>query len=196
MKGTLTLIGGKKIFGPKSEKTRPTTLMVREALFNIINKSVKNSYWLDLFSGTGSIACEALNHGAKKIIAIEKNRLNSKLCKKNLLSLKNSIEEISDIYVICKDVFSILKLLNSNNNFLKTIKMEDNQFDFIYIDPPYENDYSESILKLIFNSNIIKKSTLVIFEHSKFKNIEDSEVWKVKDTRSYGHTKISFLIKI
>jgi len=196
MKGTLTLIGGKKIFGPKSEKTRPTTLMVREALFNIINKSVKNSYWLDLFSGTGSIACEALNHGAKKIIAIEKNRLNSKLCKKNLLSLKSSIEEISDISVICKDVFSILKLFNSNNNFLKTIKMEDNQFDFIYIDPPYENDYSESILKLIFNSNIIKKSTLVIFEHSKFKNIEDSEVWKVKDTRSYGHTKISFLIKI
>ncbi len=196
MKATLTLIGGKKIFGPESEKTRPTTLMVREALFNILNKSVKNSYWLDLFSGTGSIACEALNHGAKKIIAIEKNRLNSKLCKKNLYSLKNSIEEISDISVICKDVFSILKLFNSNNNFLKTIKMEDNKFDFIYIDPPYENDYSESILKLIFNSNILKKSTLVIFEHSKFKNIEDSKVWKVKDTRSYGQTKISFLIKI
>ena len=74
MKTKLTLIGGKKIISPKLNLTRPTTLMVREALFNILRQNVLNSKWLDLFSGTGAISCEAINHGAKKIVAIERNR--------------------------------------------------------------------------------------------------------------------------
>jgi len=37
---------------------------VREAIFNILNNRVENSNWLDLFSGTGAISCEAYNHGA------------------------------------------------------------------------------------------------------------------------------------
>ena len=74
MKKNLKLIGGRKIISPKENITRPTTLMVREALFNILRANVLNSNWLDLFSGTGAISCEAIDHGAKKIIAIEKKQ--------------------------------------------------------------------------------------------------------------------------
>ena len=73
MKSNLRLIGGKKLQSPNNIYTRPTTLRVREAIFNILNNRVLNSNWLDLFSGTGAISCEAYNHGARKIIAIEKN---------------------------------------------------------------------------------------------------------------------------
>ena len=66
MKTNLRLIGGRKINSPNTFYTRPTTLMVREAIFNILKNKVQNSNWLDLFSGTGSISCEAYNHGAKK----------------------------------------------------------------------------------------------------------------------------------
>tara|TARA_B100000609_G_scaffold47189_1_gene36348 strand:+ start:65 stop:355 length:291 start_codon:yes stop_codon:yes gene_type:complete len=90
MKTSLTLIGGKRIESPKSDKTRPTTLMVRQAIFNILNKKVEDSNWLDLFSGSGAISCDAFNHGAKKIVAIEKDRTIANLCKKNLFSLKDS----------------------------------------------------------------------------------------------------------
>ena len=76
MKTTLRLIGGRKIDSPNTIDTRPTTLMVREAIFNILKKKVENSNWLDLFSGTGAISCEAYNHGARKIIAFEKNKNN------------------------------------------------------------------------------------------------------------------------
>ena len=38
--------------------------MVREVL--IILKKFEDSNWLDLFSGSGAISCEAYNHGAKK----------------------------------------------------------------------------------------------------------------------------------
>jgi len=77
MKTNLRLIGGKKLHSPNNIFTRPTTLRVREAIFNIMRDRVKNSNWLDLFSGTGAISCEAYNHGARKIIAIEKNKINS-----------------------------------------------------------------------------------------------------------------------
>ena len=78
MKTNLRLIGGKKLQSPNNSYTRPTTLRVREAIFNILNKRVENSNWLDLFSGTGAISCEAYNHGARKIIAIEKTKSTQK----------------------------------------------------------------------------------------------------------------------
>ena len=61
MKTNLRLIGGKKLKSPSNIYTRPTTLRVREAIFNILNHRVENSNWLDLFSGTGAISCEAYN---------------------------------------------------------------------------------------------------------------------------------------
>jgi len=51
MKTNLRLIGGKKLQSPNNSYTRPTTLRVREAIFNILNNRVENSNWLDLFSG-------------------------------------------------------------------------------------------------------------------------------------------------
>ena len=99
MKTNLRLIGGKKLQSPNNSYTRPTTLRVREALFNILNNKVENCNWLDLFSGTGAISCEAYNHGASKIIAIEKNKINSKICLENLLSLDNMGNRLSLIHI-------------------------------------------------------------------------------------------------
>ena len=109
MKANLRLIGGKKLESPNNIFTRPTTLIVREAIFNILSSRVENSNWLDLFSGSGSISCEAYNHGAKKIVAIEKNKKNLKICSNNLSSLQNIEKRKNDIQVICKDVLSWTK---------------------------------------------------------------------------------------
>ena len=124
MKTNLRLIGGRRIESPNNIETRPTTLMVREAIFNILRNTVENSNWLDLFSGRGSISCEAYNHGAKKIVAIEKNKNNSKICIKNLYSLQNIVNRKNDIEVICKDVLIWTKPntdrnISSKNDFNK-----------------------------------------------------------------------------
>ena len=116
MKTNLRLIGGKRLQSPKNIHTRPTTLRVREAIFNILSNKVENSNWLDLFSGTGAISCEAYNHGARKIISIEKNKINSKICLENLLSLEDIEKRKNDIEVICKDVLNWTKP-NYERNF-------------------------------------------------------------------------------
>ena len=110
--------------------------MVREAIFNILKNTVVNSNWLDLFSGTGSVSCEAYNHGAKKIVAIEKNKNNSKICLKNLHSLHNIDNRKNDIEVICKDVLIWTKP-NTERNIFSSNDFNKIKFDFIFLDPPY-----------------------------------------------------------
>ena len=195
MKNSLTLIGGKRIESPKSDKTRPTTLMVRQAIFNILNIKVEDSNWLDLFSGSGSIACEAFNHGAKKIVAVEKDRLTADLCKKNLFSLKDSLLREKDISIICRDVFPWIRNFNGKK-FLESNNLQNITFDFIYIDPPYKNTFYKILLKDLFKSNLITKKTIVICEHSKNEVIQENHLWKISDIRLYGQTKITFLVKI
>ena len=102
MKTNLRLIGGRRLECSNNIETRPTTLMVREAIFNILKTKVENSNWLDLFSGSGAISCEAYNHGAKKIIAVEKNIINSRLCFKNLSSLQNIDNRKNSVNSSCK----------------------------------------------------------------------------------------------
>ena len=196
MKTNLRLIGGKRIQSPKNIYTRPTTLRVREAIFNILKNRIENSNWLDLFSGTGSISCEAYNHGARKIIAIEKNKNNSKICLKNLLSLQDIDKRKNDIEVICKDVLSWTKPNYERNLSSKIMDLNKLKFDFIYLDPPYYVDFHELVLNQIFNCNFLKKDSIVICEHSPKLYIKKSALWETIDVRDYGQTRLTFLINV
>ncbi len=196
MKTKLRLIGGKRLESPKNINTRPTTLRVREAIFNILSNRVENSNWLDLFSGTGSISCEAYNHGAKKIVAIEKNKNNSKICLKNLLSLHNIESRKKDIDVICNDVLIWTKPNHKRNSLSKNNDLNKLKFDFIYLDPPYGANYHEFVLDQIFNCNFLKKDSIVICEHSPELVIKKSNLWETIDVRDYGQSRLTFLIYV
>ena len=196
MKTTLRLIGGKRLKSPNNIYTRPTTLRVREALFNILNNKVENCNWLDLFSGTGAISCEAYNHGARKIIAIEKNKNNSKICLKNLLSLQDIDNRKNDIDVICKDVLTWTKPNFERNLSSKIMDLNKLKFDFIYLDPPYNENFHELVLSQIFNCNFLKKDSTVICEHSPKLFIKKSTLWETIDIRNYGQSKLTFLINV
>ena len=196
MKTNLKLIGGKKLQSPNNIYTRPTTLRVREAIFNILNKRVANSNWLDLYSGTGAISCEAYNHGAKKIIAVEKNKINSKICLLNLLSMKDIDKSKNDIDVICRDVLNWTKPNYDRNLSSKIINLDKLKFDFVYLDPPYNVDYHELVLNQIFKCNFLKKDSIVICEHSPNQYFKKSTLWDTIDVRDYGQTRLTFLINV
>ena len=196
MKTNLRLIGGKRLLSPNNIYTRPTTLRVREAIFNILNNRVENSNWLDLFSGTGAISCEAYNHGARKIIAIEKNKNNSKICLKNLLSLQDIDNRKNDIDVICKDVLNWTKPNHERNLSSKIIDLNKLKFDFVYLDPPYDANFHELVLNQIFNCNFLKKDSIIICEHSPNLYIKKSTLWETIDVRNYGQSRLTFLINV
>ena len=196
MKTKLRLIGGQRLESPNNLDTRPTTLRVREAIFNILKNDVDNSNWLDLFSGTGAISCEAYNHGAKKIVAIEKNKKNSEICLRNLFSLQNIENRKSDIDVICNDVLIWTKPNYERNLSSKNIDLNEVKFDFIYLDPPYGDNFHQLVLGQIFDCNFMKKKSVVICEHSPKTNIKNTNLWQTIDVRDYGQSRLTFLIHV
>ena len=196
MKSNLKLIGGKRLQSPNNICTRPTTLRVREAIFNILNNRVENSNWLDLFSGTGAISCEAYNHGARKIIAIEKNKKTAEICLKNLLSLQDIDNRRNDFDVICRDVLNWTEPNHDRNLSSKNLDLKKLKFDFVYLDPPYNVDFHELVLNQLFNCNFLKKDSIVICEHSPNLFIKKSTLWETIDVRNYGQSRLTFLINV
>ena len=74
-KGEVRIIGGKwrsrKIAVPDINGLRPTPDSVRETVFNWLQHDIAGALCLDLFSGTGAMAFEALSRGASKVWMVE-----------------------------------------------------------------------------------------------------------------------------
>ena len=175
---------GKKILEPKNKKTRPLKDLTKESIFNIINHSNKfkidfsNSYILDLFSGVGSFGIECLSRGVEKVIFIENYKGVIPILKKNLFSLK-TVEnyKIIEKNVYNKDIFS---------------KLNDN-FDIIFLDPPYKDKNLENLLNEIDNQKILKKNGIIILHRHKSETDSFPQNFKIIEQKVYGISKIIFL---
>lgn len=166
---------GLKLNSNKNFETRPTEDRIKESLFNILG-NVSDSLVLDLFSGTGNIALEFLSRGAKKVYLVDNNK--------------------DAINVIIKNVEKVnlpgCKVIKSD--YIKALEdLKDIKFNYIYIDPPYqEKDIYESTLANIAKNNTFKES-LVIVEADKNMQLENLSLFKILDQRTYRSTVIYFL---
>ena len=179
---------------PKSTLTRPTTSLVREALINILSEKIIGSSWLDLCSGSGIIACEALEKGARRVLAVEKNIKISKICKSNIKLTSQGIERENHWEVICKDVIKFLR--EGSKKYAKhSLSSEETncKFDFIYFDPPYNSDLYLSVLDKLIVGGWTKDSSLIICEHSKKLSFPIPKEWVERDRRVYGSSGLIFL---
>ena len=92
MKNQLRIIGGdwkrRTLPFASIEGLRPTPDRVRETLFNWLMWDIQNSRVLDLCSGSGALAFEALSRGAAKVVMIEPNPIQARFLKENIQLLK------------------------------------------------------------------------------------------------------------
>ncbi len=79
---------GHKIEGPADRKTRPTSEIVRESMFNILRDEVEGLPVVDLFAGAGALGLEALSRGATRATFVERNRENAAVIRRNLATLR------------------------------------------------------------------------------------------------------------
>ena len=195
MKGKLKLISGKRIESPLSQKTRPTSSKVREALINILGNKLRGASWLDLCSGSGAMACEALQKGVKRVLAIEKQRETAKICKKNLIDVSNTMDQSIHIEVICNELISFLKKgpKNQKIQFVKDCQNPE-KFDFVFLDPPYESEVYEITQELLLSKEWIKESTTLICECSSKSMPRIHNGWRLNKEKFYGSTSLLFLI--
>ena len=188
-------MSGKRIESPLSQKTRPTSSKVREALINILGNKLRGASWLDLCSGSGAMACEALQKGVKRVLAIEKRRETAKICKKNLIDVSNTMDQSIHIEVICNELISFLKKgpKNQKIQFVKDCQNPET-FDFVFLDPPYESEVYEITQELLLSKEWIKESTTLICECSSKSMPRIHNGWKLNKEKFYGSTSLIFLI--
>jgi 16S rRNA (guanine(966)-N(2))-methyltransferase RsmD len=65
--------GGRSLVAPRGWKVRPTSDRVREAIFSALGERVAGATVLDLYSGTGALAIEALSRGAGHATLVDRD---------------------------------------------------------------------------------------------------------------------------
>lgn len=175
---------GKKLSSLEGLETRPTLDRVKEALFNIIQFDIKEANVLDLFSGSGALAIEALSRGANSAVCSDSSSKAVRIINKNLEDTR--LKEKSQVL---------------NKDYLETLiklKNESKSFNIIFLDPPYESDYIEKSIENILKYDLLAKDGIIIAETDneskieKLKSIKDIEIY---DARKYGIVHIIFIRK-
>ncbi len=185
-----------KLLSPSGLGTRPTTSRVREAVMNLLSPRISGSNWLELCSGSGVMSCEALQRGAKKIVAVERNSKTARICKANLLKTASGIKEQIEIEVVQKELISWLKNGSTPKipkTFISDKPLSRKGFDLIYFDPPYESTLYLPVLKELHRGIWLNRNALLICELSKENRLLAPQPWVKRDRRVYGNTAILLL---
>ena len=168
---------GKKLNILPNDGLRPTPDRVREDMFILLGSKVEGALVLDLFAGSGVLGLEALSRGAKKVFLIEKDRNNYL----NLCNEKQSFKEQSQIEVINADAL----------NFLDNCKQ---QFDLIFLDPPYQSELLTQSLEKIIKLDILAPNGLIYAERPSGRN-EIFKGYEIKEKRTIGQVSFAILKK-
>lgn len=143
------------------EGLRPTPDRVRETIFNWIGSKIENAKVLDLFAGSGALGIEALSRGASKVTLIEKSTKNANNLKnitKNITQINQSIDVIN---------IDALEFLHQNKE----------QFDIVFVDPPYK-------------SNLLKSVLIELLQHIHEKSLIYVEMMSLNKENIVGYEKI------
>lgn len=153
---------------------RPTTQKVKEAIFSIIQLKIENSVVLDLFSGSGQLGIEALSQGAKHCTFVDISKKAHTIEIKNLKS--TNLEKKATVVL---------------SEGLKFIKKTKENFDIIFLDPPYEK--TELLKKAVeLSEKKLKNNGIIICEHKKCLNMTNCfENISLQKQYCYGRIKLS-----
>lgn len=162
---------GRRIEAPTGLGTRPTTDMVREAVFNALNSLglIRDAAVADLYAGSGSLGIEALSRGAAHCTFVERDRNALRTLRDNLAEL--GLADRSK--VVPGDARVLASALN---------------VDIVLADPPYEFDLWPELLAST-------KASFVVAEAGRpLDRLDPASIagWTATRTKRYGRTWVTF----
>ena len=165
---------GRKLKEPVGFDIRPTSDKVKESVFNIIQFDIEGRSVLDLFAGTGQFGIEALSRGAKSAVFVDSSADSVKIIRDNLKIC--GFSDLATVYA--RDVLRYLA--------------NDEKFDLIFIDPPYDTGLAEKALNIIAEFDKLNINGIIINERK-----ADSQSLKVQfpytlvKEYKYGNVRIT-----
>lgn len=138
---------GKKLTAPEGAQTRPTSDMVKESIFNIIQFDVAGRRVLDLFAGSGQMGIEALSRGAQSADFVDSAQSAVQAIKKNLSECK--LEDKAQVF---------------SSDVLAFLRPGRGPYGLIFVDAPYASGLTAKALKVIGQIDILSAGGIIICE--------------------------------
>jgi len=138
---------GKKLPVKDVEGLRPTTDRTKETLFNWLMHDINDANCLDCFSGSGSLAFEALSRYAQKATLLEKDKNAAKQLRENLITLK-----AENATVLEGDALIYLN------------KTPTEQYDSVFIEPPFNKNLVQPCCDALHSNGYLAENALIYIE--------------------------------
>jgi 16S rRNA (guanine966-N2)-methyltransferase len=150
--GSIRIISGRwrgsKLPVANVQGLRPTTDRNKETLFNWLMPYVHNAQCLDVFAGSGGLGFEALSRYAKHVVFMELDKGAVENIQHNLLKLKADAQ--------------LAKVINGNA--LQLLARCDQQFDLIFLDPPFHQGLLPEAISLIKHHKLLAPAGIIYIE--------------------------------
>ena len=128
-------------------------------MFNWLGQDLSGKRCLDLFAGSGALGMEAASRGAAEVVMVEKNRVVFHTLQENISKLK-----LTNIVLRSEDGLNFASRANE-------------QFDVIFLDPPFKSDYLGKLLPLLARQ-LAPQGLLYVESGSSFEMGEPWQVYK------------------
>ena len=156
---------------------RPAMDRMRESVFAILG-DLDGKSWLDLFSGSGTIAIEAVSRGSKDVELCEKDKIKVKTVLENV----KIAEDECDVKIKCH--FMPVEY------FIKRCKRD---FDYIFFDPPFPYKFHEDLVFQAQENGLLKKDGTIMV-HRPEEHFMSEKIGRLvrSDQRVYGRSIVDF----
>ena len=162
---------GRRISGPKDDRTRPMTDRAKEALFSILGTRVRDAVVLDLYAGTGALGLEALSRGATRVTFVESDRAALTVLEANIAHVGLGGEVVGS---------TVERHL---------AKPPGGDVDLAFVDPPYPLELpSVQTVLTTLAPHLAPDATIVV--HRRVGEVVPEAPWPLVDERRYGTTRL------
>ena len=161
---------GRRVKGPPGRGTRPTTSVVRKAVFDVLEVGGKS--FLELFCGSCVVSIEALSRGASEAAVVDISIKAIRTCRENLRDL--GLLDMVRIY---------------RADAMGFVKSAGRSFDVVFMDPPYDRGLVSRVL-LSMNPFLLTDEAKVVVEKSRREEIEVPDFLVEIFRREYGDSVV------
>jgi 16S rRNA (guanine966-N2)-methyltransferase len=190
---SLRLSGGRKLQSPPGDRARPTSSRVRLAVMNLLAAELPGCRWLDLCSGSGVMACEALHRGAAVVVAVEQDRRIAATARTNLEAVCSGLQPRPQVQVHTSEVLRWLAGHPSGTTGGRVSSQGAPGFDLIYADPPYASGLYAPLAAAIAAQGWLVPGGMLVWECASSATPAIPPGWECVKERRYGSTTVLLL---
>ncbi|MBF0477855.1 MAG: 16S rRNA (guanine(966)-N(2))-methyltransferase RsmD [Candidatus Omnitrophica bacterium] len=155
---------GRNIYMPGH--IRPTQLVTRKAVFDIIGHDLTGLTFLELFAGSGAMGLDALSRGAERVIFVEKDPKCLEVIRENLGMLPLEFDSKAGWPY---EIHEGDALFTS-----KEFSRQNRKFDIVFVDPPYGMALGKKSLKTLEAYDILHPTSELIIQHEEGEILPES----------------------